>query len=442
MEADGVTVAYCSDHEPFSRAVAEGDAEFTGQDQRHAEFVAGADLLIHDAQYTAQEYPTKLGWGHSSHEFVVRLAQHAGVKAVALTHHDPLRADDELDAIVERLKANSAAAGSSLEIFAAAENRPIALTRRGHRASETIERRSSAMDSLAPALGDRSAILSIVDPVIGKALADAARAEGVSVDFFPDVETGRALLAERKPSVVMIEHCAARRDGISLCRAIRETEGNQAPLVIVSEKEDVASALSAGAADWLVTPFSSSYARTKIRAWVLRAACRWIRAPIPEDEPARLASLRALKLLDTAPEEKFDRITRLAAACFSAPMATITLVDENRQWFLSSAGMRTKEDSRDVSLCAHAVHSRRPLIVEDTLLDQRFADNPLVINEPRIRFYAGYPLFLDDGSCVGTLCVLDTRPRVLQQSDVDRLGDLANVATQEICNVQRSVSRA
>jgi GAF domain-containing protein len=220
-----------------------------------------------------------------------------------------------------------------------------------------------------------------------------------------------------------------------LCRAIRAADGNEVPLVIVSEREDIASALSAGATDWLTMPFSSSYARTKMRAWVLRVACRWVKAPIPCDEQTRLASLRELRLLDIEPDEKLDRLTRLAAACFDVSMATITLIDQNRQWFMSSVGTSTKEDPRDVSFCAHVVHSRTPMIVTDTL-DRRFADNPFVINKPRIRFYAGHPLILDNGSCIGTLCLLDTRPHGFQSSDLDQLRDLASLAMQEIRNIR------
>ena len=104
LEADGVTVVYACDHEPHSRMLATGQGEITGQDLRHAEFVSGADLLIHDAQYTAEEYPAKIGWGHSTVEYVVKLGQHAGVKRVALTHHDPLRDDDALDRLVANVQ--------------------------------------------------------------------------------------------------------------------------------------------------------------------------------------------------------------------------------------------------------------------------------------------------------------------------------------------------
>ena len=145
-----------------------------------------------------------------------------------------------------------------------------------------------------------------------------------------------------------------------------------------------------------------------------------------------MASLRALDILDTAPEERFDRVTRLATALFGVPTAMITLIDSNRQWFKSCVGLDKQEDSRDAAFCAHVVYDRQPMVIEDAFHDARFADNPLVINEPRIRFYAGYPLILDNGSCIGTLCLLDTRPRTLHGADLERLRDLADIAMQEI----------
>jgi GAF domain-containing protein len=157
-----------------------------------------------------------------------------------------------------------------------------------------------------------------------------------------------------------------------------------------------------------------------------------MRGAIPKDEQQRLASLRSLRILDTGPEERFDRITRLASALFDAPIALVSLVDENRQWFKSCYGLNVKETSRDAAFCAHVVYNREPMIVPDTFQDKRFADNPLVINEPRIRFYAGCPLILRDGACIGTLCVIDTRPRPQEVSDVACLRDLADLVVQEI----------
>ncbi len=114
------------------------------------------------------------------------------------------------------------------------------------------------------------------------------------------------------------------------------------------------------------------------------------------------------------------------------PIALISRVDRDRQWFKSCLGLDTRESPRDVSFCAHAVVSKAPLIVPDALRDDRFADNSAVVGEPRVRFYAGAPLVLPDGACVGTLCVVDHRPRDLTDQEVQLLTDLADLAPTEL----------
>jgi CheY-like chemotaxis protein len=287
----------------------------------------------------------------------------------------------------------------------------------------------SATAPIAPALTERSVLLGVADPSMAAVLSEAIRAEGIRFNFFSGIDEALKLINKDRPSLVILEHDKAGVDGMANCRAIRQIEDHETPVVMVAAQEDPG---ATGASDWLIKPFTSSYARTKIRAWVLRTECHWIRATIPEDEERRIASLRELKILDTEPEERFDRITRLAAALFNVPMAVISLVDEDRQWFKSCLGLNAKETPRDVAFCAHVVNSREPMIVPDAFQDVRFADNPVVINEPRIRFYAGYPLMLDDGSCIGTLCLLDTRPRTLEGRDLERLHDLADIALREI----------
>ena len=127
LEADGVAVVYACDHEPHSRMLASGHGEITGQDLRHAEFVNRADLLIHDAQYTAEEYPAKIGWGHSTVEYVMKLGQYAQAKRVALTHHDPLRDDDAIDRLLASIRARLGENTSSLDVFAAVEGQVLEL---------------------------------------------------------------------------------------------------------------------------------------------------------------------------------------------------------------------------------------------------------------------------------------------------------------------------
>jgi GAF domain-containing protein len=427
LEADGATAVYCCDHEPFSRDVAEGHREFFGLDQQHADFIDGADLLIHDAQYTAAEYPSKVGWGHSSTEFVVKLAQHANVKQVVLTHHDPLRTDEALDGIVEKLRDGLRVERSAVLVSAAVEGKAIEIKSSGILPSRSSREEFSATTSVKPALSNRWVLIKVADVKVATALDEAVHAEGLRATFCSSSDMARKHIAKDLPSLAIIDHAIADDSGEEILDVLRATKGGEFPVVMVAAREHEERRVT----DWLTTPFTQSYARAKIRAWVLREACRWIRAPIPRDEPARLTSLRALNLLDTEPEERFDRITRLAIALFNVPMATITLVDEGQQWFKSCQGTAGREDPRDASFCAHVVYNREPMIVVDTLNDERFADNPLVLGGPRIRFYAGYPLTLDDGSCIGTLCLLDTRPHTLKQIDFEQLRDLALIVMEQ-----------
>jgi sigma-B regulation protein RsbU (phosphoserine phosphatase) len=154
--------------------------------------------------------------------------------------------------------------------------------------------------------------------------------------------------------------------------------------------------------------------------------------PPPADEAARIHALRALRLLDTPPEERFDAITRLAAAIFQAPIAMVTMVDVNRQWFKSRIGLEVCETSRDISFCAHAILSDVALVIPDARADPRFADNPLVTGEPFLRFYAGQPLHAPGGQRVGTLCIADQAPREFPAEQRALLWQLAGMIEREL----------
>ena len=153
-------------------------------------------------------------------------------------------------------------------------------------------------------------------------------------------------------------------------------------------------------------------------------------------EDTRLHHLRSLKILDTPPEERFDRLTRLAKRLFNVPIALVSLVDENRQWFKSSIGIDNKETPRGNSFCTQAILGDDIFLVTDATKDVRFADNQMVINEPYIRFYAGCPLKYLDGSKIGTLCVIDTRPRSVSDDDLEAFRDLAELVERELIAVQ------
>lgn len=157
---------------------------------------------------------------------------------------------------------------------------------------------------------------------------------------------------------------------------------------------------------------------------------------LPADERRRLATLRALGLLDSPAEERFDRITRLAQRLFDVPTVLVSLIDEDRQWFKSSQGTDVSETSREVSFCGHAILGTGVMQVPDARLDPRFTDNPLVAGDPKIRFYAGCPIAAPDGSKIGTLCLIDREPRVLSSGDERALADLAELVEREIAAIQ------
>ena len=157
---------------------------------------------------------------------------------------------------------------------------------------------------------------------------------------------------------------------------------------------------------------------------------------IPADEPQRLEDLRALRILDTEPEERFDRLTRIARRVLNTPIALVSLVDDERQWFKSKIGLDARETSRDVSFCGHAIVGDEVFVVEDALEDPRFADNPLVTGPPEVRFYAGVPLRYMNGSKLGTLCVIDREPRSLSEDDMQMLRDLAEMTESELNAIQ------
>jgi diguanylate cyclase (GGDEF)-like protein len=154
--------------------------------------------------------------------------------------------------------------------------------------------------------------------------------------------------------------------------------------------------------------------------------------PEPPDEAGRLCTLRSLNVLDTEPEERFDRVTRLARRLFGVPIALVSLVDSHRQWFKSRQGLDACETSRAISFCGHAILGQDLFVVPDAQRDERFADNPLVEGEPHIRFYAGYPLSAPNGMKLGTLCLIDREPRHLTEDDRELLRDLAAMVEQEL----------
>jgi GAF domain-containing protein len=152
----------------------------------------------------------------------------------------------------------------------------------------------------------------------------------------------------------------------------------------------------------------------------------------PGNEEARLAALDKYAILDTDPEQSFDDLTLLASFVCKTPIALISLVDEDRQWFKSRVGMAATETSRDIAFCSTAILQSEIFVVPDALADERFRNNPLVVSDPHIRFYAGAPLINEDGYALGTLCVVDRSPRELEPDQREALKALSRLVLAQL----------
>ena len=161
-----------------------------------------------------------------------------------------------------------------------------------------------------------------------------------------------------------------------------------------------------------------------------------IKPEFPANEAERLHALRTLEILDTSHEERFDRVTRMAKRMFGVEISLVSLIDEDRQWFKSKQGLDVSETPRDISFCGHAINQDGLFIIPNAIEDVRFCDNPLVTDAPNIRFYAGCPLKLRQGLNIGTLCLIDSKPKYLNEEDKQLLNDLGAMIEQEIRSIQ------
>ena len=159
--------------------------------------------------------------------------------------------------------------------------------------------------------------------------------------------------------------------------------------------------------------------------------------PVPLDETVRLLSLHSLRILDSAPEERFDRVTRMAQRVFDVDICLVSLIDADRQWFKSKQGLDACQTSREISFCGHAILEEKVFVVEDANLDKRFSDNPLVTGGPSIRFYAGCPVHAPDGHRIGTLCLIDKKPRSFSSTEERTLKDFAALVDDELASAEK-----
>jgi len=441
IEADGAAVVYATDHEPHERPIGpDGEAVHRPlrhhEDRRHAGFLANADLVIHDTQYTLAEYPAKVGWGHSTLEYALDVAEAAHAKRLALFHHDPLRTDDALDRLVETARTEAALRGSTLEIFAAAEGQTIELACPGSHVPppsvlETIE--------VGPRrVSQKRIVVGLRDAPLISAISSALVPEGFTIDVVDDDEQAVALAEREAPALLILSRRSPGYDGLAATARIRQHVDEQVsaiPIVLVAGAEDHAeseAAFAAGVTDWLTRPCSPAFIQSRLRSWLRRMRVGWLKPPLPPNEEERLAAVRATGLLNTPHEERFDRLARLTARALGTSLCYISLMEADHQWFKSCVGKQLEVYPRDLSMCAYTILGDDVLVVPDAAEDSRFGDNPSFHNSMHLRFHAGVPLRGPRGHNIGALCVYDPRPRSLLPEEETVLRDLAMLVEREI----------
>ncbi len=441
IEVGGVSFAYVTDHEPNGRTQACGrvhsEAWHHPEDSQHAEFMRGVDLLVHDAQYTAAEYPNRIGWGHSTVEYLVDMACDAEVKRLALFHHDPMRTDDQLDAVVEAARERAARQGSHLEVFAAAEGQILELTSTSPAPKRPVRPPTEEAKELAHEARGKHVLLAIHHENTAMQVQEALRADGLRTSRLTNADDVTRILERDTPALVLIEHSPGVQDGLKFSREVRQRVDSHTPgipIVVMADgacAEDLEACLAEGGTDLLLRPFSSAHVRTKARAWLLRTVSRWAPAALPADEPGRLEALRKLGVLELGREERFDRIARIAARSLDVPLSAVNLIDQDRQ---ICKGMNRDGPGtlpRDISLCAYTILGDGEMVIPDAHQASHLGDN-LIFSEFHYRFYAGIPLRTAAGYAVGTLCIYDHRPRQFGPTERQMLTDLAALAQREL----------
>jgi CheY-like chemotaxis protein/phosphoribosyl 1,2-cyclic phosphodiesterase len=279
VEVGGATLVYATDHEPYAYPFwrpdrpadsYQADALLHPGDARHAEFLQGADLVIHDAQYTAAEYPEKVGWGHSPVEYAVDLALAGRARRLALFHHDPMRDDDAVDALLAAARARVEAAGCDLDIIAAAEGVEVTIAEGTQ--SSTVE-----PGPRAPRMPTRARILVAEDDVdLGPVLEEVLEEDGYEVLRATDGAEAVRLAEQHAFDLILLDVEMPVLDGLAACRALRTDPRLQTvPIIILTARrseEDVMVGFAEGATDYLTKPFAVAQFRARVRSWLTRTA--------------------------------------------------------------------------------------------------------------------------------------------------------------------------
>jgi CheY-like chemotaxis protein/ribonuclease BN (tRNA processing enzyme) len=283
LTVGSATMVYSTDHEPHSAhqavPVSQGGSSSEGlihlEDRRHAEFLSEADLVIHDAQYTAGEYADKVGWGHSTVEYSIDVARAAGVRRLALFHHDPLRDDSAVDRL---LTLGQARADGRVQVLGAAEGATIDLAESGRSPQAQTGEIGAALAGPPDLRAEPDAILVVDDdPDIVRLLMVILRADGYRLTSASDGAAALATLEHEHPSLILLDMQMPGLDGLGVCRAVRASSDPQlrtTPIVMItaqSSAEDTQAGFAAGATDYLTKPFAPAHVRARVRGWLQRA---------------------------------------------------------------------------------------------------------------------------------------------------------------------------
>jgi CheY-like chemotaxis protein/phosphoribosyl 1,2-cyclic phosphodiesterase len=273
LESGGAVVVYSADHEPHAPnpAARPGEPPSHYEDRRHVDFLAEADLVIHDAQYTVEEYPQKTGWGHTPAEWAVDYAVAANAKRLALYHHDPLRGDEALDRLVEVCRKRADAAGSRLEIFAAAEGQELRFIER-----ITDVPQVDSPSEATPRAEPHTILVADDDPTMVQLLTLTLEPDGFRVVTANDGETALRLAQSEHPSLILLDWQMPGADGIEVTRSLRSQNDpavRDVPVVLITSQsgaENMAAGFAAGVTDYLTKPFRPAHVRARVQAWLLR----------------------------------------------------------------------------------------------------------------------------------------------------------------------------
>jgi CheY-like chemotaxis protein len=262
------------------------------------------------------------------------------------------------------------------------------------------------------------------------------QSRGFDIRTALDGSAGLQLVMAQQPDFAVLDLVLPKIHGLQVCGSIRKDPNLRNTRVIVASSPtypvDLKKAAELGAASFLNKPYQPEDLAKTIRSLET--------VPTIENDSKRVATLRKYGIMDTSPEQAFDDLTRLASIICKTPSAMITFIDSDRQWFKSRLGLGADEIPRQLSFCAHTIAQHDVLVVEDAEKDERFAGNPLVSSGPCIRFYAGSPLLASNGDALGSVCVIDQKPRTLDDEQKEALRLIAN-QVQALLEWKKSLQR-